>query len=113
MTPGGKGLSNRLCSGVGWNSSTLPRPGRGQEGGQSTRSEKRGGSRDLKAKPQRRRESTRDPQAEGSEDWNPKGNLWEKYAHDSCRGNAEATNASARQAPGSFGREEGKVMSKE
>lgn len=33
---------------------------------------------------------------EGSGGWNPKGNLWENYAHDSCMGNTEATHASAR-----------------
>lgn len=38
----------------------------------------------------------RDPEIEGSDDWNLKDNLWENYAHDSCTGNTEATNASAR-----------------
>lgn len=38
----------------------------------------------------------RDPEIEGIDDWNLKDNLWENYAHDSCMGNTEATNASAR-----------------
>lgn len=55
---------------------------------------------------------TRAPKAEGSDGRNPKGNLWESYAHDSWMGNTEATNASARQ-PGSSCCKEGTVMSKE
>lgn len=57
--------------------------------------------RDLKAKPPRE-ENQRDPDSEGSGDWNPKDNLWENYAHDSCMGNTEATHARARNqgAPG-------------
>lgn len=58
-------------------------------------------SRDLKAKPQRE-ENQRDPDSERNGDWNPKDNLWENSAHDSCMGNTEATHASARNqgAPG-------------
>lgn len=73
----------------------FPLVGRAQgEGWQSTHSEKQKAKRLKRQSPGE--ENMKDAKTEGSEGWNPKDNLWENYAHDSCMGNTEATNARAR-----------------
>ena len=109
----GKDRATGGVNGVGLKETVFPSAGRAQgEGLYSTRSEKQEGKPKLKKTSPRGREREGSQDSEGSEDWNPKDNLWENYAQDSCTGK-HGSDKCQREAPGSSWRREGKVMSKE